>query len=555
MAEVVQLLFQRGTPSSQMRPQVEALRARVPGARVRCSVHTGGGVPEASFPVVSCAGERLGCLADVLSRPESLARLVAMCGPQERSTAIVVPALPPAIPAQETTAIAAPALAKATAQAATSPARALQRAAEACTQRWLWLQETAWKPYDAKCCRVLDGALLQRPAQNPREIQYLQYSLDIVYMVQTNQRTNNKRNIMYEGARPYRVNYRGRCGYGLPTYEQTERLYATSSMPPQDGSCPLLELSNEMLLCILQQMCDRCSCQCHTRQLYTNDGVRALCTLSLVCKRFSAPCGDYSSRSLTEEAAHRMCTALGVHDRVYVPTDTWCERLLLLDPKVVASIQARKEELHQIAYGRLESNYRSWWGEHTHCAKDRQFAKYHIERLWGHFDSALRNKARAAGAPMCFSGEGSVDMEGGFLKLVKDVSVGDRVLTGNGCIRTVTRITRDAVFAERPVCVVAGLTLTTGHPLWRADSREWAHPFEQYPVEQRRVDFFFNFELDCGPDAGMANSVVINGLVLATLGCDCGERICTNWPKQDALYGRGYWARPESAWRECARRS
>lgn len=44
------------------------------------------------------------------------------------------------------------------------------------------------------------------------------------------------------------------------------------------------------------------------------------------------------------------------------------------------------------------------------------------------------------------------------------------------------------------------------------------------------------------------HSIIINGLIVCTLGKDCGTRVAKGWPKADSLYGTGYWYRGDSEW-------
>ena len=61
------------------------------------------------------------------------------------------------------------------------------------------------------------------------------------------------------------------------------------------------------------------------------------------------------------------------------------------------------------------------------------------------------------------------------------------------------------------------------------------------------MEYLYNLELEGGPLVN-DHSVIINGLIVCTLGKDCGFRIATGWPKADALFGTGYWFRGDSAW-------
>ena len=87
--------------------------------------------------------------------------------------------------------------------------------------------------------------------------------------------------------------------------------------------------------------------------------------------------------------------------------------------------------------------------------------------------------------------------------------------------------------------------LTIGHPV--LINGEWKCPFEICSTQKLFVDFWYNFELEGGPYVPQLNycrlcclqirdhSVVINGLVLATLGKECDCRFSDWWPNQNNL--------------------
>eukprot|EP01106_Pelomyxa_sp_JSP_P005199 TRINITY_DN1827_c0_g1_i1.p1 TRINITY_DN1827_c0_g1~~TRINITY_DN1827_c0_g1_i1.p1 ORF type:complete len:542 (-),score=66.99 TRINITY_DN1827_c0_g1_i1:602-2227(-) len=85
-------------------------------------------------------------------------------------------------------------------------------------------------------------------------------------------------------------------------------------------------LSDLLLLEIFQHLTDLCLCPCHRGQVFVGWAVHSLCTLDLVCKRFSQPRLP-SSLSLTEEAAKLLClTVFGIQEKLS-PKITWKKQL------------------------------------------------------------------------------------------------------------------------------------------------------------------------------------------------------------------------------------
>ncbi|KAH3743573.1 hypothetical protein Pelo_15031 [Pelomyxa schiedti] len=144
----------------------------------------------------------------------------------------------------------------------------------------------------------------------------------------------------------------------------------------------------------------------------------------------------------------------------------------------------------------------------------------------------------------CFTGDGLVLLANGSQKFARDIQIGDCVKTESG-IKRVCRVERKTVNAEIPMSTVFGVWLTPGHPVFMNGT--WTHPFEIAPVTTIFVTDLFNFELSGGP-LSRDHSVWINGLLVCTLGKDCGNRIVGGWPRADDMAGTGYWRNGESNW-------
>ena len=130
------------------------------------------------------------------------------------------------------------------------------------------------------------------------------------------------------------------CQYGLKKDQHTN----TKSVVCFSASLKLTSLPDDALTSILLFLCTWCNCSCHrnqvlyfscifsnTRKLYGDGTVHALCTLSLVCRRFTQPIVQYNNLSIPEEAARQICCSMNSCKKQY---KCWREQLLFLDPKV-----------------------------------------------------------------------------------------------------------------------------------------------------------------------------------------------------------------------------
>ncbi|KAH3743160.1 hypothetical protein Pelo_15446 [Pelomyxa schiedti] len=167
------------------------------------------------------------------------------------------------------------------------------------------------------------------------------------------------------------------------------------------------------------------------------------------------------------------------------------------------------------------------------------FKKTSSDKLYEYYRK-IRNSYLIEPEPSCFTGDGLVTMADGTVRPVKELEVGDHVLSEAGNRREITKIESQPVNQIMKMCCVGGVWLTTGHPVLH--NSEWTHPFEIVPVVTRYVDTLYNLELDSGPLV-WDHSVIINGLTVCTLGKDCGARIRQGWPDSDSKYGTGYWTR------------
>mmetsp|Transcript_3070 Transcript_3070/g.4260 ORF Transcript_3070/g.4260 Transcript_3070/m.4260 type:complete len:372 (+) Transcript_3070:1-1116(+) len=156
------------------------------------------------------------------------------------------------------------------------------------------------------------------------------------------------------------------------------------------------------------------------------------------------------------------------------------------------------------------------------------------DTLW----KRIENDHGYSKAVFCFDGNGFVLMWDGTKKQVKDVRIGDAVVTVDGKRAEIVLITRDSITTHSgiDVCNYNGVFITPEHPiLWSFadgdDKKEWI--MSKHVLEVQRnysIEMIYNFELNDG-----ASSVIINGLGVMTLGQVIGFDV-----DSDALYGWGW---------------
>ncbi|KAH3759166.1 hypothetical protein Pelo_9027 [Pelomyxa schiedti] len=171
-------------------------------------------------------------------------------------------------------------------------------------------------------------------------------------------------------------------------------------------------------------------------------------------------------------------------------------------------------------------------GAHANTPQERFMAIRLHETLFGVLSESKESKFRK-----CFTGDGFVLMANGSRRRARDIHVGDSLKTESGT-KKVCRVEMRTVNCAIPMCEVSGVWLTPGHPVLVGGT--WKHPFEIVPVTTVFVADLFNFELSGGP-LSHDHSVWINGLLVCTLGKNCGPRIVTGWPRADDVAGTGYW--------------
>lgn len=138
----------------------------------------------------------------------------------------------------------------------------------------------------------------------------------------------------------------------------------------------------------------------------------------------------------------------------------------------------------------------------------------------------------------CFTANGLVLMANHSYKKVKDLQIGDEILTHEGTMATIQLIIKNLLkssaegkkFVE--MCEIGNLWITPEHPIyWEG---KWILPKNMTKiVETDQFDVLYNVELSAG-----GNSLVLNGIPVVTLGNNL------NLPL-DELYGSGWKTNPK----------
>ncbi|KAH3759817.1 hypothetical protein Pelo_8379 [Pelomyxa schiedti] len=126
------------------------------------------------------------------------------------------------------------------------------------------------------------------------------------------------------------------------------------------------------------------------------------------------------------------------------------------------------------------------------------------------------------------------------IKRVDQIGIGDSVITELLKPRKIRDIHSKKVERMFRMVFLNGVGLTTGHPV--LINNKWERSSDvASPVEVADKSFMiYNFVLEGGPEVD-DHSIILNGLVVCTLGKYCGDEFCQKYPKADKLYGSGFW--------------
>ncbi|KAH3759377.1 Hint-domain [Pelomyxa schiedti] len=411
--------------------------------------------------------------------------------------------------------------------------------------KWEHLENGSWLKYDPVTVNLLNSALeLGTPSVALSHGEFADkwggINISLCTMQQTS-RSGRARRIRYVGSdtkiRPYLPPTLPKCLYGMKSTDNLNPLrqeICQKLLVPLRYKCLLLKLPDDILITIFCFMVPEANCHCHQGKILAEMAAYMFCNLELVCTRFGRkrPDGD----SLVDRAAMQICLSKFNFDSQELSSSflSWKEVLLWQDQDVRDKRGALKEALHKIAFGsglRKGSSYIE-----PIYDDERERARQAIVAKFGELDTNIVTRLRRPRNP-CFLGDGTVKMAHGITKLVSDIRPGDEVCTESGTRKIKTVIQRQ-VNEHRPMVFINSLGLTPGHPVLY--NGNWAHPFEIGEVVSVYVSTLYNFELEGGSQI-TDHSAVINGLVVCTLGKDCGARIREGWPTMDSEYGTGYW--------------
>lgn len=400
-----------------------------------------------------------------------------------------------------------------------------------------WVHKTPssdlWTPVgDAKFDLLLDNAY----ANKTGKVSLDGFSVDFSAMTYQSGILGRTHQLKRTGALPFRLY----LALPLCTFQSGKdpiKYKSVKSTKPvfQESTSVLMMLPESVIVDLLVSLFVPSGfCECHDDNIF--QVVYTLCSLELVSKRFHAPI--VNGCSIAEEAAKLIMLKM----RLPLPPSNFKHALWRV-------AQSKESQLKDRLYMELKSDY-----DDTVTGK--------IIKYFGIFDPLL-----VPMDPACFLGDGLVQMANGTQKRVCDICVGDVVHTENGNHRAIVRVEKgpphrvDGTLLTKIVWV-CGLGLTPSHPvLLHTDARkgtrdsslcaadglehpescEWVHPWEVSKVMVvDGIDVMYNFELEGGQQA-QDHSVIINGLVVATLGKNVGDRLITMAPDLDALFGTGYW--------------
>ncbi|KAH3765041.1 Kelch-type beta propeller [Pelomyxa schiedti] len=175
----------------------------------------------------------------------------------------------------------------------------------------------------------------------------------------------------------------------------------------------------------------------------------------------------------------------------------------------------------------------------------QKYVEYHARKpLWRNPQPKVvdeefpKSHIRYYSSPGCFLGDGIVHLANCTTKYVSDIVPGDFVLTESLNAREVARVLTRDVNKDYNLVFLNGLGLTTGHPV--LVNGKWMHPKDITSPTRLFVTKLYDFELVGGTKV-QDHSVIINGLVVCTLGKDCGMELNERFPDLNNKYGTGYW--------------
>jgi hypothetical protein len=144
--------------------------------------------------------------------------------------------------------------------------------------------------------------------------------------------------------------------------------------------------------------------------------------------------------------------------------------------------------------------------------------------------------------PACFCAGGVVKVVGGQRKTIETLVVGDVVESqaGTSTIRAVT--VQDGIMSR--ICTIGDnpFRLTDKHPVFHNGIWKFPLTIDEHDA-QVSGETVWNFVMDGDPCEKSKHTIVVNGVVCATLGCAPCPVLKAEDSEGDALYGSGFWSR------------
>ncbi|KAH3766911.1 hypothetical protein Pelo_1218 [Pelomyxa schiedti] len=147
----------------------------------------------------------------------------------------------------------------------------------------------------------------------------------------------------------------------------------------------------------------------------------------------------------------------------------------------------------------------------------------------------------------CFLGNAFILMGDLSVRPVNSIRPGDFVMTEAYKPHRVQEVRQKKVDNKFRMVFLNGVGLTTGHPVFV--NGQWVRSCDVSPPtllgdwranSGANDDTIYNFVLEGGP-AVADHSVILNGLLVCTLGKDCGAKFRQEYPNADSRYGTGFW--------------
>ncbi|KAH3758985.1 hypothetical protein Pelo_9202 [Pelomyxa schiedti] len=142
----------------------------------------------------------------------------------------------------------------------------------------------------------------------------------------------------------------------------------------------------------------------------------------------------------------------------------------------------------------------------------------------------------------CFLGDAKILRADLSTCRVDEIKVGDSVMSELYSPRIIKEVHTKKIEKPFKMVFLNGVGLTTGHPVFINSKWQRSSDIAE-PISVPQASFtIFNFVLDGGPQV-QDHSVILNGVVVCTLGKDCGEQMRKEYPLADQRYGTGFWER------------